>query len=163
MEVAVPGVPPPGVFSSARRGTHGARDLQSDGVEAAGVAAHVREQPTIHIPDVEQAMADADVEVVLVELAEADDVGEGVRYEVETGECLVLPGPAGYEHRAASLDPHDGAIPELDVATYVGVELGEDIAGARHVVGGPGIKVPEVAGVLLTTIELGEDLCLNDL
>lgn len=100
-------------------------------------------------------MADADVE--------ADNVVGEARYEVDAGECLVLLGPAGYEHRAVSLDPHDRAIPKFDVAAHVGVELGEDIAGAHHVVGGPGIKVPEVTGVLLTAVELGEEICFDNL
>ena len=50
------------------------------------------------------------------------------------------------------LDLHGGRVPEPDGATYVGVQVGEELPPPGHVVRGAGVEVPAVDPVVVGAV-----------
>ena len=75
----------------------------------------------------------------------------------------------GEDDGADALYLHSGGIPELDGASRIGVELGEEFPSTGHVVGGAGVEAPPRSLVLpgaiaeksvcFWLIEVDESLC----
>ena len=61
----------------------------------------------------------------------------------------MLSGLGGEDHGAHALDLHGGGVPKPDGATYVGVQVGEELPPSGHVVRGAGVEVPAVDPVVI--------------
>ena len=81
----------------------------------------------------------------------------------------MLTGLGDEDDGADALDLYGGGIPELDGASYVGVELGEELSSTGHVVGGAGVEAPPASlvaakaiaeeGVRLWLVQVEESRC----
>ena len=60
-----------------------------------------------------------------------------------------------------ALDLHGGGVPELDRATYVNVQVGEELPPPGHVVRGAGVEVPAIDPVVVGAVaeEIGRASC----
>ena len=58
----------------------------------------------------------------------------------------------GEDHGAHALDLHGEGVPKPDGATYVGVQVGEELPPSGHVVRGAGVEVPVVNPVVIGAI-----------
>ena len=72
---------------------------------------------------------------------------------------LAVPGDEDYG--ASALDLYGGGVPELDGASNVGVELGEELPPACHVVGGAGVEAPPIDLVAGAEPAAEEGMCLG--
>jgi hypothetical protein len=69
----------------------------------------------------------------------------------------VLTGLGGEGDGANTLDLHAGGVPELDGASDAGVELGEELPSAGHVMGGAGVEVPPISLVVAGAVAEGDE------
>jgi len=64
----------------------------------------------------------------------------------------VLSGLGSEDHGAHALDLHGGGVPKPDGATYVSVQVGEELPPSSHVVRGAGVEVPAVDHVIVGAV-----------
>jgi len=64
----------------------------------------------------------------------------------------VLSGLGGEDHGAHALDLHGGGVPEPDGATYVDIQVGEELPPPGHVVRGAGVEVPAIDHVVVGAV-----------
>jgi hypothetical protein len=113
-------------------------------VEAVGASVYLGEKATMAILDMQDPVLDLHAQAILIQLSQADDGVPQRGDVVDTDEQLVLAGLGGEDDGADALDLHGGGVPELDGASNVGVELGEELPLPGHVVGGAGVEVSPV-------------------
>jgi hypothetical protein len=92
---------------------------------------------------------DGDATIVLVELADAEDACLQLCDVVHPDEGAVLAAHTDDDDVASALNLRDGAITKLHLAADMGVELGEEVPGASHVVGGARFQDPALVVMLL--------------
>ena len=106
-KVSEPGVPLSGHLGATRGETHQPIYGQSEDVQATRRARYLGQQPPSPTPNPQNAVFDEDLVLVLVELAEADNVRRQLWDVVHPGQLLVFPALEPEEDGAATLDGHD--------------------------------------------------------
>jgi hypothetical protein len=108
-------------------------------------------------------MVDGDATAILIELADAQDASLQPWDVGHPGEGAVLDALVDEDDVVASFYLGDGAIDELDLSIDLCVELGEEVLGTSHMVGGARVQHPPTAIMLLRWTEVSKDLLLHDL
>jgi hypothetical protein len=83
--------PLPSLVAAPRREAHRLADVELENVESICPTYHLGKQAAVLIPDPEDTMFTTPFELLLIELAEADNVGGEARDVVHPLERLMLP------------------------------------------------------------------------
>ena len=163
LEVEVPKapVPPPGFIVLPSCKTKRLCHLYVKNVEAVAPHVHLGEKSVTRIPNAKHAVLDLHARAILIQLSQADDGVPQRRDVVDAGEQPMLAVLGDEDYGAGALDLYGGGIPELDGASNVGIELGEELPPAYHVVGGAGVEAPPIDLVAATGPAAEEGVCLG--
>lgn len=130
VQVPEPLMPQPRAVVATRGQTEWSGDGDAQQVETVRRPLHPCKKTLLLVPDVEKAVADADVAAILVELTEANNVGVEPRDEVHSRKRSVLAGLGLKNDGTGSLDGDLGSIAETNGSADLSVEIGEGAAAS---------------------------------
>ena len=140
--MAVACMPPQLILAAVDSEAHRPRWGEVQDVEPPRVALHAGEEAPSWLAKLKHGVMDRGLVRDLIQLSDVDYVAAQTGYKVHLKQHNMLT-IAALEHNCPlTLDVYCRSVAELDRPAHSGVQFGEDVPPAGHVVAGAGVQVP---------------------